>query len=209
MAPRYTRLMFFYRCQICPAEIQALLSVFVPRVVGNRGRLYDLKARPWRYLPYMIHMNHVLGGLWSPLPSPLPLRTSFIPGHIRIDTDILLTLWQPAVVRTAVWMALTNIKIKNGKTTIRNAVATLKIGPVGAKQHLLFNNSITTNGFAANPGYVKDELYGKSRVQLLQMGAAADDYVDPFPSYITELSPLVLTALNNQPLRATLASATS
>ncbi|KAI9215786.1 hypothetical protein BC828DRAFT_410168, partial [Blastocladiella britannica] len=183
---------------ICPAEIRDLLlphlTVLLPPVVGNRGRLYDQKARPWRYLPYMIYINRELQDHECPFYSPLNMDRVTAKMHLinKRHYDVV----QDDVEEGAI------VEVVHGKSTNTKALTTLEIGPVGAKRTLLFNSSITTNGFSASLGYVKDELYGKSKAQVLQMGAAADDYMEPIPPCITDLSPLALIALGNQPLLA-------
>ena len=51
-------------------------------------RFYDQKVHPARWLPYMVMINRWLEEAASPrLLSPLPLRTSFVPAHVRLDTQ--------------------------------------------------------------------------------------------------------------------------
>ena len=61
----------------------------------------DIEARPFEYIPYMVYINHLIEGLPplnpTDLPqrlySPLPLRSSFVPTHMTIDTPALLQLF--------------------------------------------------------------------------------------------------------------------
>ena len=61
-------------------------------------RHYDLKEHPGWWLPFMVHMNGLLqqmndqGGWSLRLYRPTPTRRSFIPNHIRLDTQGLLDL---------------------------------------------------------------------------------------------------------------------
>lgn len=55
-------------------------------------RFEDLKDRPQAWLPYMVAMNRRIEALGGKVLSPHPLRTSFIPSHIRLDSQGLVDL---------------------------------------------------------------------------------------------------------------------
>jgi hypothetical protein len=78
-------------------------SHLVPNLpTPTTNRLYDMKARPWRYLQYMVWMNRHLENTMTPLQekfskmcklySPISLISTFIPNHIRLDTSGLAQL---------------------------------------------------------------------------------------------------------------------
>jgi hypothetical protein len=55
---------------------------------------FDLPARPWIYLRYMVEMSRIIESQFpgTKLLSPIVLRRSFIPKHITIDTNALVQL---------------------------------------------------------------------------------------------------------------------
>ena len=56
-------------------------------------RFKAIKANPERWLPYMVAMSRTIEALSGRARlSPLPLRTSFIPNHIRLDSQGLVDL---------------------------------------------------------------------------------------------------------------------
>jgi len=66
-----------------------------PRPAGAEGqhwRFLDQKKYPQRWLPYMVWINRRLEDSGSKLLSPLPQKTDFVPGHIRLDTAGLIDL---------------------------------------------------------------------------------------------------------------------
>ena len=65
----------------------------LPPRVSSIDRDLDSNTRPFVYLGYMVRITKFLetaGGVR--VPSPLPLKTSFIPSHYSIDTTSLLQL---------------------------------------------------------------------------------------------------------------------
>ncbi len=89
--------------QDCPALYHAWLTEHAsklcpPATRANNPdwRFYDQKARPERWLPYMVMINRWLEAADHPrLLSPLPLRTSFVPCHLRLCTQGLWDLLVP------------------------------------------------------------------------------------------------------------------
>jgi hypothetical protein len=55
-------------------------------------RFLSQKQHPERWLPYMVWINQKLEAAGAKLYSPLLQRTSFVPSHIRIDTNGLIDL---------------------------------------------------------------------------------------------------------------------
>jgi hypothetical protein len=63
-----------------------------PATAVEHWRFYDQKAHHESWMPYMVMLNRRLEGLDAKLYNPFPLRTSFIPGHIQMDTQCLWDL---------------------------------------------------------------------------------------------------------------------
>lgn len=55
-------------------------------------RFLSQKTHPERWLPYMVWINQKLEAAGSELYSPLLQKTSFVPSHMRIDTNDLIDL---------------------------------------------------------------------------------------------------------------------
>jgi hypothetical protein len=62
------------------------------RATGPGWRLYQQKAHPEQWLPFMVHMNAQFESLGVKGYKPFPMRTSFVTCHIRLDTQALLDL---------------------------------------------------------------------------------------------------------------------
>lgn len=73
-----------------------LRSEFLPPAPASRSngwRFDQQKDNPERWMPYMVWINRTLEGeSWKKLYSPLIQRTSFVPGHICLDTTGLIDL---------------------------------------------------------------------------------------------------------------------
>ncbi len=63
-----------------------------PGAEGQHWRFLNQKKNPQRWLPYMVWINRRLEDSGSKLLSPLPQKTDFVPGHIRLDTVGLIDL---------------------------------------------------------------------------------------------------------------------
>jgi len=63
-------------------------------------RFLDRMTDPHRWVPYMVWINSRLENTGARLMSPLPQKTGFIPGHIRLDTAGLIDLIVPDAERT-------------------------------------------------------------------------------------------------------------
>ena len=81
-------------------DMQELKEVLVPenRKVGVNLK-YDAKSRPWVFLAFMVNINRRLetdfldiSHKYRKLLNPLPMTTSFIPNHIRLDTAGMMQL---------------------------------------------------------------------------------------------------------------------
>eukprot|EP00877_Chromochloris_zofingiensis_P013045 jgi/Chrzof1/7995/UNPLg00046.t1 len=59
---------------------------------NSAKRLYDLKVNPERYIPYMLHINRQFQAMGARMYSPLSLKTTFIPGHLHLDTQAVVDL---------------------------------------------------------------------------------------------------------------------
>ena len=84
----------------CRAELATWMvawrAEFTPPAPANADpfwRFYNQKVHPERWLPYMVWMNRKLEEEGATdLLSPLPQRSTFVPGHIRLDTTALVDL---------------------------------------------------------------------------------------------------------------------
>ena len=76
-----------------PEELMATLAAMVPPLDDpSEERAYDMKARWYRYVPYMIFINRQLQDMGVNMYSPLCLRTAFVPKHIHLDTQGMLDI---------------------------------------------------------------------------------------------------------------------
>ena len=83
----------------CRPELRAWLEAHRPLLMPSRPaqadpnwRFLHQKTRPEQWLPHMVVMNRWLEESGARLYSPLPTRTSFVPCHIRLDTQGLVDL---------------------------------------------------------------------------------------------------------------------
>ena len=74
------------------AEQKALLMPPPPARATAHWRFDSRKRHPEQWLPYMIYINRMLEALGAKVFSPLPLRTQFVPCHMRLDTQGLFDL---------------------------------------------------------------------------------------------------------------------
>lgn len=69
------------------------IGSFTKDTQKNAGlRLYDMKVHPERYIPYMLHINRCFQDMGARMYNPLSLRTTFVPGHLHLDTQGLVDL---------------------------------------------------------------------------------------------------------------------
>ena len=68
-------------------------------------RFSSQERQPHRWLPYMVWINRLLEDNGDKLLSPLPQKTGFVPGHIRIDTAGLIDMLVPGADRTSLLKA--------------------------------------------------------------------------------------------------------
>jgi hypothetical protein len=71
--------------------IPNILSSMLPEgFLDPKKRLYEQKTNPELFFVYMIYMNRWLEEHQVALFSPFPIRTSFVPAHFTMDTQMLL-----------------------------------------------------------------------------------------------------------------------
>ena len=90
--------------QLIPANQQLSHRQFLDEVksvvlpngpVANGNIFYDLKTNPLRYFSKMVFMMRELEAFGAKIENVFPLRTSKIPGHLRIDTTTLINILFP------------------------------------------------------------------------------------------------------------------
>jgi hypothetical protein len=59
---------------------------------NNQPWRYRCKTTPQRFLPHMIYMSRVLEDAGLKVYSPLPIRSSFVPSYVTLDTQGLLDI---------------------------------------------------------------------------------------------------------------------
>jgi len=71
--------------------VPPLLLTMVPEgFYDPQKRLYNAKSKPALFFVYMIYMNRWLEDNKQALYNPFPLRTTFIPCHFTLDTQVLV-----------------------------------------------------------------------------------------------------------------------
>lgn len=71
--------------------VPPLLLTMVPEgYYDPQKRLYDTKSKPELFFVYMIYMNRWLEDNKQALYNPFPIRTTFIPCHFTLDTQVLV-----------------------------------------------------------------------------------------------------------------------
>ena len=73
-------------------EQKAMLMPAPPNNAEQYWRFFDQLRRPSRWLPHMVYINKQLEHLGAKLYTPLPLQTTFVPGHVRIDSQGFMDL---------------------------------------------------------------------------------------------------------------------
>ena len=74
--------------------INANIRFLVPQRLTPNGFAYDLKAHPFFYFPYIVYMQLSLEEMDIDIKlfNVFPLKTTLIPGHIRIDTQSVIAI---------------------------------------------------------------------------------------------------------------------
>ena len=130
---------------------------------------YDVKLRPFAYLPGMLYMNEILEREESKLFQPLPLRNNIIPKHIILDSASLVSLFCPANKTEGIKKGELHKKLKENQHDIWNAFLNLK-HKIFKNKHYQFHHQIQTDGISCCLLFirkdVKDKKWG-SRVPVL------------------------------------------
>ena len=130
---------------------------------------YDVKLRPFDYLPGMLYMNEILEREESKLFQPLPLRNNIIPKHIILDTASLVSLFCPANKTEGIKKGELHKNLKENQHDIWNAFLNLK-HKIFKNKHYQFHHQIQTDGISCCLLFIRKDLKDKkwgSRVPVL------------------------------------------
>jgi len=144
------------------------LSHILPVNIKNNIH-YDVKLRPFAYLPGMLYMNSILELEEQKLFQPLPLRNNIIPKHILLDTASLVSLFCPANKTEGIKKGELHKKIKENQHDIWNAFLNLK-HTIFKNKHYQFHHQIQTDGISCCLLFIRKDLKDKkwgSRIQVL------------------------------------------
>ena len=144
------------------------LSHILPVNIKNNIH-YDVKLRPFAYLPGMLYMNSKLELEEQKLFQPLPLRNNIIPKHILLDTASLVSLFCPANKTEGIKKGELHKKLKENQHDIWNAFLNLK-HTIFKNKHYQFHHQIQTDGISCCLLFIRKDLRDKkwgSRVPVL------------------------------------------
>ena len=144
------------------------LSHILPANI-TKSVYYDVKLRPFDYLPGMLYMNEILEREESKLFQPLPLRNNIIPKHIILDTASLVSLFCPANKTEGIKKGELHKKLKENQHDIWNAFLDLK-HKIFKNKHYQFHHQIQTDGISCCLLFIRKDLKDKkwgSRVPVL------------------------------------------
>jgi hypothetical protein len=144
------------------------LSHILPVNIKNNIH-YDVKLRPFAYLPGMLYMNSILELEEQKLFQPLPLRNNIIPKHILLDTASLVSLFCPANKTEGIKKGELHKKLKENQHDIWNAFLNLK-HTIFKNKHYQFHHQIQTDGISCCLLFIRKDLKDKkwgSRIQVL------------------------------------------
>ena len=144
------------------------LSHILPANI-TKSVYYDVKLRPFAYLPGMLYMNSILELEESKLFQPLPLRNNIIPKHIILDTASLVSLFCPANKTEGIKKGELHKNLKENQHDIWNAFLNLK-HKIFKNKHYQFHHQIQTDGISCCLLFIRKDLKDKkwgSRVPVL------------------------------------------
>ena len=135
------------------------LSHILPVNIKNNIH-YDVKLRPFAYLPGMLYMNSKLELEEQKLFQPLPLRNNIIPKHIILDTASLVSLFCPANKTEGIKKGELHKKLKENQHDIWNAFLNLK-HTIFKNKHYQFHHQIQTDGISCCLLFIRKDLKDK------------------------------------------------
>jgi hypothetical protein len=144
------------------------LSHILPVNIKNNIH-YDVKLRPFAYLPGMLYMNSILELEEQKLYQPLPLRNNIIPKHILLNTASLVSLFCPANKTEGIKKGELHKKLKENQHDIWNAFLNLK-HTIFKNKHYQFHHQIQTDGISCCLLFIRKDLKDKkwgSRIPVL------------------------------------------
>jgi hypothetical protein len=138
-------------------DIKMFKKKLIPKLEVNI--FYDLKKNPFKFLKNMIYMNNIFEKMEYNLNNMLPLRHSFVPSSITIDTCCLVEILMEKNVLESYKKARTN-SYSIWKQFFEHKLLKPK---KKRKTKYVFNNMIMTNGYTVSVIQIRREMYGKNK----------------------------------------------
>lgn len=132
---------------------------------------YDVKLRPFAYLPGMLYMNSLLEKEEQKLFQPLPLRSNIVPKSILLDTSAIVSLFCPEKDKQGNKIQKGELlkHIKDNQYNVWNAFLNLQ-HKIFKNKHYQFHYQIQTDGISCCLLFIRKDLKDKkwgSRVPVL------------------------------------------
>ena len=121
----------------------------------EKGYIYDVKANPQKYLPYMIYMSSEIERLNAKTFQFFPLRTKLVPHHITLDTTAVNELLIDKKTKYEEERLVPHQEWKDLFTFPKN----LKI------KDYIFNNMIHTDGYCASIQFIHESFLAQQNAE--------------------------------------------
>ena len=137
------------------------LSHILPVNIKNNIH-YDVKLRPFAYLPGMLYMNSILEREEQKLFQPIPLRNNIIPKHILLDTSAIISLFCPEKDPKGNILKKSELlrHVNNNQHDIWNAFLELQ-HKIFQSKYYKFNYQIQTDGISCCLLFIRKDLKDK------------------------------------------------
>ena len=143
---------------------------------------YDLKCKPMDYFPCMIMMMKQVENELETICNVFPLRSSIVPGYIRLDTITLVyLLLRKEQGKKSDFTNQGNTK-KHEDKIWKFFFRTEK--KVFRKNDFTFHHMISTDGIGVSVLFLRDDLVGK-RLPSTKKGISHELYIDELTDYST------------------------
>jgi hypothetical protein len=117
---------------------------FLPNI--EKSVYYDLKIDPFKFLPKMILINDKFERMELKLNNMLPLRHSFVPKNIQLDTNCIIEI----LLENGEGKAKAYANVNKNEKYIWNKFFNKKLNKSYKKSSYVFANSIKTDGFSVS-----------------------------------------------------------